>query len=195
MTGETGKGLTNDLASEYAAICKELGCIEKPGVPLRFIQEQRMRLTSAYERCNWLLRSWDYASLTELQELDHMRRGWGPSTPTERMRRKADVAAAMHALSGAMSELTLSEEEAEAAGDEVNQRLDAAYERVNKQYIATIAILSAMDEPIPRPDIDYTEIVACLKHAVHWHDQLSPADIARFEVALSRALRDGEDAR
>lgn len=31
------------------------------------------------------------------------------------------------------------------------------------------------------------ELLASLKHAVHWHDQLTPADIARYEAVIARA--------
>jgi len=31
------------------------------------------------------------------------------------------------------------------------------------------------------------ELLATLKHFVHWHDQLSKADIARAEAAIARA--------
>lgn len=175
------------LEADYAAVCQELGCVAKSGVALRFVQDLRKQLSQAHERQDWLLRSWDDATITERQELDRMRRGWGPTTPTERMRRKDDVRAAMHCISSAMSDVTLSEEDAEAADPEVNRLLDEAHERLREHYAATIAILDDMEEPLPRPDLDYSEVVACLKHAVHWHDQLSPSDIARFEAALEAA--------
>lgn len=177
----------SEVVQDYAAVCKELGCVAKPGVALRFIQDLRKQLSHAHERQDWLLRTWDDATITERQELDRMRRGWGPTTPTERMRRKSDVLAAMHCLSSAMTDLTLSEDEAEAADDEVNKKLDEAYQRINKQYVATIAILHAMDEPLPRPDLPDPDLLACLIHAVHWHDQLIPPDIARFKAAIAKA--------
>ncbi len=140
--------------TDYAAVCKELGCVPKPGVALRFIQDLRKQLANAHERQDWLLRSWDDATITERQELDRLRRGWGPTTPTERMRRMTDVAAAMHCLSSAMADLTLSEEEAESVDEEVHRRLDEAYQHVSKQYEATIAILNSINDPLHLPDLE-----------------------------------------
>lgn len=31
------------------------------------------------------------------------------------------------------------------------------------------------------------DLLEMLKHAVHWHDQLTPADIARYEAVISKA--------
>ncbi|MEZ2410595.1 hypothetical protein AB6806_27740 [Bosea sp. RCC_152_1] len=147
------QAIIDEMTRERKAICEVLGCVDLPGVPLKFVREQRERLSKAWQREVELLRSWDDATITERQELDRMRRGWGPTTPTERMRRKADVQATMHCLSSALGDLTLSEEEAEAADDEVNKRLDEAYGRIYKQYVATIAILRGMDDPIPMQDL------------------------------------------
>jgi hypothetical protein len=148
------QAIIDEMTRERKAMCEVLGCVDLPGVPLKFIREQRDRLSKAWQREVELLRSWDDASLTERQELDRMRRGWGPTTPTERMRRKDDVRAAMHCLSSALGDLTLSEDEAEAVDQEVLDRLDAAYQTVHKQYVATIAILNSMDDPIPLPDLE-----------------------------------------
>lgn len=151
------QAIIDEMTRERKAICEALGCVDLPGVPLKFIGTLRRDLNKAHERHAELIRSWDNITPTERQELDIMRRGWGPTTPTERMRRKADVQAAMHCFSSALSDLTLSEDEAEEAGDEVNKRLNEAYERVNKQYIATIAILNSMDDPIPLLDLGSDE--------------------------------------
>ena len=140
------------VREDYAAICKELGCIEKPGVPLRFIQEMRKNLAAAGERIDWLLRSWDDATITERQELDRMRRGWGPTTPTERMLRHRDLRDCMQALSGALTDLTTPEDD--NAEPEVEARLQEAYDRVNKRYLASLEILRRLDEPLERPDLD-----------------------------------------
>lgn len=148
------QAIIDEMVRERKAICAALHCVDLPGMPLKFIGVLQRDLSKAHERHVELIRSWDKASPTERQELDIMRRGWGPTTPTERMRRKADVQAAMHCISSAMSDLTLSEEEAEEAGDEVNKRLDEAHERLRKHYIATIAILNGVDsEPMPLADL------------------------------------------
>lgn len=143
------------VREDYAAICEELGCIEKPGVPLRFIQEMRKSLTAAGERIDWLLRSWDDATITERQELDRMRRGWGPTTPTERMLRHRDLRDCMQALSGALTDLTTPEDE--NADPKVEARIQEAYDRVNKRYLASLEILRRLDEPQPRPGLSAIE--------------------------------------
>lgn len=78
-------------SEERKEICEELGCITEPGVPLRFVRGLREDLKRAYARNDELIRSWDAATLTERQELDRLRRGWGPSTPTTHMQRWADA--------------------------------------------------------------------------------------------------------
>lgn len=176
------QAIIDEMTQERKAICEALGCVDLPGVALKFAGVLRRDLSKAHERHVELIRSWDRASLTERQELDEMRRGWGPSTPTERMRRHADVAAAMQCLSGAMGILTLSEEEAEAADPEVNQRLDEAYERVNKQYIATIGILSRIHDPILRSDMN--------PDADSWKDLFEAAHGALVIIAETQADHD-----
>lgn len=147
------QAIIDEMTRERKAMCEVLGCVDLPGVPLKFVREQRDRLSKAWQREVELLRSWDDATITERQELDRMRRGWGPTTPTERMRRQADVQAAMHCLSSALGDLTLSEDEAESVDQEVLDRLDETYQRVHKQYVATIAILNSMNDPIPLMDL------------------------------------------
>lgn len=83
----------NDWMDERAAICSELGCINEPGVALRFIKQLREEVRKGNNRNLELLKSWDPISPTDKQELDRMRRGWGPSTPTERMSRREDLIA------------------------------------------------------------------------------------------------------
>lgn len=34
------------------------------------------------------------------------------------------------------------------------------------------------------------DLLAALQHAVHWFDQLKPEDIARYRVAISKAIGD-----
>jgi len=89
-----------DGRPELAEICQELGCTTKPGVALRFAKEMRRDLGRAHQRHAELIQTWDEASPTERQELDRLRRGWGPSTPTERMARREDLKAAMRGSSG-----------------------------------------------------------------------------------------------
>jgi hypothetical protein len=33
------------------------------------------------------------------------------------------------------------------------------------------------------------ELLAMLKHAVHWHDQISAADVARYQAVIDKAER------
>lgn len=146
------------LAEEYIEICREVGCIVKPGVALKFAKDLRRRLGEGHAREGQLIRMWDPATPTERQELDRMRRGWGPSSPTERERRRGDVAACMQALSIAMSELTVPEDEADDVPEEAQTRLDEAYDRINKEYVKVVAILHALvDDPKEWPDIRAAE--------------------------------------
>lgn len=193
------------VRDDYAAICKELGCVEKPGVPLRFIQEMRKSLSAARERIDWLLRSWDDATITERQELDRMRRGWGPTTPTERMLRHRDLRDCMKVLSGALTDLTTPEDD--NADPEVEARLQEAYDRVNKRYLASLEILRRLDEPLERPDLSpavpQEDIAArhdavanswlsdpVIKAAVHGSIPAPAADVAGL-VELMRAFEEG----
>lgn len=95
--GTNGQLLANALLRaeiaehEWDEICEELGCIKEPGVALRFVKGLRADLSRASKRETELLKSWDTANLTERQELDRLRRGWGPSTPTTHMKRWRDV--------------------------------------------------------------------------------------------------------
>lgn len=135
-----------------SAICRELGCIEKPGIPLSFVQDLRRQLSKAHARNGELIRSWDPATPTERQELDRMRRGWGPSSPTERERRRQDVAACLQALSTAMTNLSVGEDE--DVPEEAQDRLDLAYERVSQQHTKVVEILRVLvADPKEWPDI------------------------------------------
>ena len=132
-----------DSSSEYAEICKELGCTTAPGVALRFTKDLRRDLIRAHERHVELLRSWDDANLTERQELDRLRRGWGPSTPTERMARRTDLQAAMRTIERAMDDVLPDDK------DEENLTLDhfqAAYDKLRDGYREIIALLHAIPE-------------------------------------------------
>ncbi|WP_430912862.1 5' nucleotidase, NT5C type [Methylobacterium sp. sgz302541] len=140
------------LREERSAICRELGCIEMPGIPLSFVQDLRRQLTKAHARNGELIRSWDPATPTERQELDRMRRGWGPSSPTERERRRQDVAACLQALSTAMTNLSVGEDE--DVPEEAQDRLDLAYERVSQQHTKVVEILRVLvADPKEWPDI------------------------------------------
>jgi hypothetical protein len=83
--------IEKDWRDEQAAICSELGCINESGVALRFVKQLREEIRKSNERNIELLRSWDPISPTDKQELDRMRRGWGPSTPTERMTHRENI--------------------------------------------------------------------------------------------------------
>ena len=151
----TVDGLENAL-SERIAICAELGCVDGPGVPLRFVRDLRQHLGKAHARIAELIRSWDPATPTERQELDRLRRGWGPSSPTERERRRQDVTACLSALSVAMMNLAVSDDE--DVPEPARDRLDEAYERISKQYGAVIALLHALHaDPQEWPDIKAAE--------------------------------------
>ena len=148
-------GVENAL-SERIAICAELGCVDGPGVPLRFVRDLRQHLGKAHARIAELIRSWDPATPTERQELDRLRRGWGPSSPTERERRRQDVTACLSALSVAMADLAVSDDE--DVPDPARDRLDEAYERISKQYRAVIALSHALHaDPQEWPDIKAAE--------------------------------------
>lgn len=138
---------------EIAAICQELGCTTKPGVALRFTKELRRDLGRAIERHVELLQSWDTASPTERQELDRLRRGWGPSTPTERMARREDLKSAMRSIESAMDAVLPDDK-----GDD-NLTLDhfqAAYEVLSKAHSEVIALLHALPE-LSAPDLQAAE--------------------------------------
>lgn len=144
------------LAAEYVAICRELGCIVRPGLALDFTKKLRTRLGEAHAREGDLIRMWDPATPTERQELDRMRRGWGPSSPTERERRRQNVAACVQALSIAMSEVTVAEDE--EVEEEVQERLDTAYDRLSKAHDTVLAVLREITtDPAEWPDIRAAE--------------------------------------
>lgn len=136
-------------AEELAAICAVVGCIEKPGVALRFVSELRRDNQRSWERQNELLRTWEDASLTERQELDRLRRGWGPSTPTERMARRADLVEAMHVISRAMDAVLPDDKDEEAL---TLDHFQTAYDELSKGYQAIIALLHALPS-LTDPDI------------------------------------------
>lgn len=133
----------SEMRAELEAICKEVGCTTKPGVALRFVNELRRNLQRSYERQTELLRTWDDASLTERQELDRLRRGWGPSTPTERMARRTDLLAAMTAISHAMDAVVPDDKTDE---DFTVERFQEAYDKLNKGYRVIIDLLHAIPE-------------------------------------------------
>lgn len=126
---------------ELDAICDEVGCTTKPGVALRFVKELRRDLRRAHERQTELLRTWDDASLTERQELDRLRRGWGPSTPTERMARRTDVMVAMQALSRAMDAVVPDDKEDD---DLTRDHFQKAYDTLAAGHLEVIKILQAI---------------------------------------------------
>lgn len=145
-------------AWERAEICKVLGIVDRPGVPLKHVIDILDRKAKAYAREVAVLRMWDPANLTERQELDRLRRGWGPSSPTERMRRRKDVNGCIQALTGALTELAVPEEDMEALGDEANAYIEAAHDRLQKHYTAILAISSELGrEPQEWPDIRAAE--------------------------------------
>lgn len=138
-----------DGRPELAEVCQELGCTTKPGVALRFAKELRRDLGRAHQRHVELIQTWDDASPTERQELDRLRRGWGPSTPTERMARRGDLIVAMHSIEAAMTAVLPDDKE------EDNLTLDhfqAAYDELSKAHKAIIALLHALPE-LSAPDI------------------------------------------
>lgn len=144
-----------DGSPELAEICKVLGCTTAPGVALRFTQELRRDLGRAHERHNELVRTWDTASPTERQELDRMRRGWGPSTPTERMARRTDLQAAMRSVEEAMTAVLPDEERDE---EPTWGQQHAAYEVLSKAHREIIALLQALPE-LSAPDLDAPNIL------------------------------------
>ena len=135
---------------ELAAICAVVGCIEKPGVALRFVSELRRDNQRSYERQVELLRTWEDASPTERQELDRLRRGWGPSTPTERMARRTDLVAAMHVISRAMDAVVPDDKEDE---DLTRDHFQTAYDHLTEGYKAIIALIHALPA-LTAPDIE-----------------------------------------
>jgi len=175
--------------AERQAICAALGCIDKPGLPLEFVKDLQRQLTKSYARNDELLRSWDRATPTERQELDRMRRGWGPSSPTERARRQEDVAVCVRALGGALTELSVSEEDANSVPEEAQAYLDAAHDRVEKAYFAAIAVTEAIrKDPDEWPDIKAAEE----RGAFAAEDELTTlkAAAARDAEVIAR-MRDG----
>jgi hypothetical protein len=140
-------------ADELAAICAVVGCQQKPGVALRFVSELRRDNQRGYERQVELLRTWEDASLTERQELDQLRRGWGPSTPTERMARRDDLIIALRAVEQAMQDVMPDDK------DEEELSLDhfqVAYDKLRAAHLVIIDLLQAIpdlrapDEPTHR---------------------------------------------
>lgn len=130
-----------DEREELDAICQELGCTTKPGVALRFVKELRRDLIRAHERHIELLRTWDDASPTERQELDRLRRGWGPSTPTERMARRNDIMVAMQALSRSMDAVVPDDKEDD---DLTRDHFQRAYDALSAGHLEIIKILHAI---------------------------------------------------
>ena len=138
-----------DGKPELAEICAELGCTTKPGVALRFAKELRRDLGVAHQRHVELIQTWDDASPTERQELDRLRRGWGPSTPTERMARRGDLIAAMHSIEEAMTAVLPDDKE----GDDLSlDHFQAAYDVLAKAHREVIALLQALPE-LAAPDL------------------------------------------
>ena len=127
---------------ELAAISAVVGCINKPGVALRFVSELRRDNQRAHERQVELLRTWEDASLTERQELDRLRRGWGPSTPTERMARRADLIEAKTVISRAMD--TVMPDDKESEEDLTLDHFQKAYDELREGYGRIIALLHAI---------------------------------------------------
>lgn len=138
-----------DGRSELADICQELGCTTTPGVALRFAKELRRDLGRAHQRHVELIQTWDDASPTERQELDRLRRGWGPSTPTERMARRGDLQAAMRSVEEAMAAVLPDEERDE---EPTWDNLHAAYEVLSNAHREIIALLQALPE-LSAPDL------------------------------------------
>lgn len=134
---------------ELEAICAVLGCITKPGVALRFASELRRNLQRAHERQVELLRTWEDASLTERQELDRLKRGWGPSTPSERMARRTDLWAAMTVLERAMDAVLPDDKEDD---DLTQEHFQTAYDNLSEGYREIIALLQAVPE-LTAPDL------------------------------------------
>ena len=145
-------------AQELTAICQALGCVDKPGVPLKHVLDLIDRKAKAYAREIEVLKMWDKASPTERQELDRFRRGWGPSSPTERELRRRDVASALQAVSIAMTEVSVSEEECDDVPEEARTRLDEAHGRLSHAHTSLLAVLRVITEdPQEWPDIRAAE--------------------------------------
>lgn len=138
-----------DGRPELAEICQELGCTTKPGVAFRFAVELRRDLATAHRRHTELVQSWDTASPTERQELDRLRRGWGPSTPTERMARRTDLQAAMRSVEAAMTAVLPDDKE---DGEPTQDHFQAAYDVLAKAHREVIALLQALPE-LGAPDL------------------------------------------
>jgi hypothetical protein len=132
---------------ELAAICAVVGCQDKPGVALRFVSELRRDNQRAHERQVELLRTWEDASLTERQELDRLRRGWGPSTPTERMARRTELIKAMHVIARAMDAVAPDDKDEEAL---TLEHFQTAYDQLVKGYreiIGLLQVIPALTDP------------------------------------------------
>lgn len=98
---------------------------------------------AAHERHIELIKTWDAASPTERQELDRLRRGWGPSTPTERMARRTDLQAAMRSIEDAMTAVLPDEK----GGDDLTiDHFQTAYDALSKSHRGIIALLHALPE-------------------------------------------------
>lgn len=126
--------LTTSQPVELAEICKELGCTTEPGVALRFVKELRRDFVRAHERQVELLQSWDLATPTERQELYLLRRGWGPSTPTERMARRADLREANSVIERAMDAVA---PDSKADEDLTVDHFQSAYEKLSEGHRGT----------------------------------------------------------
>lgn len=142
------------LKTERKEICAELGCIDEPGVPLRFVKGLREDLSRAHAREVELLQTWDKATPTERQELDRLRRGWGPSTPTTHQKRWQDVRDCMTQIERAYELCSPDDDE-----DETAQR---TLEKVSTALFAAIGFCSErMQEihqhPGDKPDYSFTE--------------------------------------
>ena len=142
------------LKAERKEICAELGCIDEPGVPLRFVKGLREDLSRAHAREVELLQTWDKATPTERQELDRLRRGWGPSTPTTHQKRWQDVRDCMTQIERAYELCSPDDDE-----DETAQR---TLEKVSTALFAAIGFCSErMQEihqhPGDKPDYSFTE--------------------------------------
>lgn len=136
-------------ADELAAICSVLGCITKPGVALRFASELKRDLYRAHERQVELLHTWEDATLTERQELDRLRRGWGPSSPTERMARRSDLRAAMSVIERAMEAVLPDDKEDE---DLTREHFQTAYDHLVDGYRAIIGLIQDIPD-LRDPDV------------------------------------------
>lgn len=146
-----------DGRPELEEICKVLGCTTAPGVALRFTKELRRDLGRALERHTELVQTWDTASPTERQELDRLRRGWGPSTPTERMARREDLKAAMRSVEGAMTAILPPDDKEDA--EPTWEQFQAAYDVLTKAHKEVIALLQALPE-LSAPDLPATNTQA-----------------------------------